>query len=147
MFEAEGVGYFAYAEGGGGEDFFGFVDQLLVDMLLRAESGEGAEHIAQVIGCHVQAVCKICNGGEALGEGFFFVEIFIEQLFELLKELIVDCFSGNELTLVKSLGVGEEQLYLCDEYVLAKIVYPLVELSFDDFENGKDGSFFLFGHM
>ena len=112
-------------------------------MLLCILSGKRAQHITQITRGNIQLFRKILDGRYSLTQGSFIAEIFIQNVFQLLQQIVAYCFAGDELTLIKPIGVVQQQLNLRNNDILAKIVYSAVHLLLDDCKNGNDGSLLL----
>ena len=118
-----------------------------MDELLCILAGEGPQHIAQIAWRQVCIFGEPRYSGYALPQEGVVVKVIVQQLFELFQQIAAGGFSGNELSSVKAIGKGQQQIDLGEDDILAEIIDPAVQFSFDHVEDAEDGPFFFLGQV
>lgn len=102
-------------------------------VLLCVLPGQGAQHVAQVVGRKVQGRRHPLHRQQAFFLRFALGKPGVHHRFKPGEQIALIVFSGNELPLVKAVGVGQQQINLRDNDVLCMPVnVPALLLNFVD---------------
>ena len=86
------------------------------------------QQVAQVIGRQAKFVGAILNGRDSFRSGLSGTEIAVQQGFEAGKDIAVQVFAGDELAVVKTDAVIEQQLHVVRDQRFAVFVRRVQQL-------------------
>lgn len=107
--ESQFVGDFADGFRGVEHPFFRHVEHLLLDVFQGGHSGLLLDEIAEIVGGKAKRIGALLNRGHPLCCGLARCEIVIQQVLEAGQDIVVGIFAGDELAVVETDAVVEQQ--------------------------------------
>ena len=101
-------------------------------MLLCGLTCLGFDHVAEVVGREVHLVGKVLDGRDTFGSRFAGEDIIVEQLVEACKGRDIEVLSGNELPLVETHAVVEQEFKIGDNQSARVPIDRVLEFDIDD---------------
>ena len=103
------VGYFADGLRGVEHPFFRHLEHLLLDVFQGGHSGLLLDEVAEIVGGKAKRFGALLYRRHPLCCGLARCEIVVQQILEAGQDVVVGIFAGDELTVVETDAVVEQQ--------------------------------------